>query len=263
MIQLPKKRGRAGTGAAHIDDKAFLRGSLAIMGVAALFVFSIKVAPLLFNSYNFQPHGMCYLWQPNLVTLHVGSDALIGLAYVSISATLAYLVYKTRHDIPFQWVFIAFGIFIIACACTHFLEIWTLWNATYWLSGSVKLITAVASVATAIALPLLLPKVYAIVEVAKASNERKQQLENAHQELEILYAKSKELDELKANFFANVSHELRTPLTLILGPIRNLLTEEQLTSKQERNLAIAERNALILLRYVNDLLDISKIEAGH
>ncbi len=233
------------------------------MGVVALFVFSIKVAPLLFNSYNFQPHGMCYLWQPNLVTLHVGSDALIGLAYVSISATLAYLVYKTRHDIPFQWVFIAFGIFIIACACTHFLEIWTLWNATYWLSGSVKLITAVASVATAIALPLLLPKVYAIVEVAKASNERKQQLENAHQELEILYAKSKELDELKANFFANVSHELRTPLTLILGPIRNLLTEEQLTSKQERNLAIAERNALILLRYVNDLLDISKIEAGH
>ncbi|MDQ2716247.1 MAG: ATP-binding protein [Chloroflexota bacterium] len=263
MIQLPKKRGRTGTGAAHIDERAFLRGGLVIMGGVALLVFSMKVAPLLFNSYNFQPHGMCYLWQPNLVALQVTSDALIGLAYVSISATLAYLVYKTRHDIPFQWVFIAFGIFIIACAGTHFLEIWTLWNATYWLSGSMKLITAIASVATAIALPLLLPKVYAIVEVAKASNERKQQLESAHQELEILYARSKELDELKANFFANVSHELRTPLTLILGPVRNLLTEEQLTSKQERNLAIAERNALILLRYVNDLLDISKIEAGH
>ncbi len=263
MIQLPKKRGRAGAGAAYIDDKAFLRGGLAIMGMAALLVFSLKVAPMLFNSYSFQPHGMCYLWQPNLVALQVGSDALIGLAYVSISATLAYLVYKTRHDIPFQWVFIAFGIFIIACAATHFLEIWTLWNATYWLSGSMKLITAAASVATAIALPLLLPKVYAIVEVAKASNERKQQLESAHQELEVLYAKSKELDELKANFFANVSHELRTPLTLILGPIRTLLTEGQLTSKQERNLAVAERNALILLKHVNDLLDISKVEAGY
>jgi len=51
------------------------------------------------------PHEFCYLRDPKLVWLHVCSDALIGLAYVSISATLSYLVYKASKDIPFNWVF--------------------------------------------------------------------------------------------------------------------------------------------------------------
>jgi len=208
------------------------------------------------------PHGHCYLWKPGLVWLHLISDTLIGLSYVSISLTLAYLVHRARRNIPFRWIFLAFGAFIIACGATHFMEVWTLWTPTYWLSGDVKLITAVASVATAVALPPLIPKTLSLIEAAKISEERRRNLETANKELESLYKKIKELDDLKTQFFANVSHELRTPLTLILGPTRKMLASGALNAQQRRDLEVVERSAHILLKHVNDLLDISKLEAG-
>ncbi|MBW4577108.1 MAG: response regulator [Aphanothece sp. CMT-3BRIN-NPC111] len=211
---------------------------------------------------GFIPHGHCYLWKPELVWLHLTSDTLIGLAYVSISSTLAYLVYKSRQDIPFHWMFLGFGTFIVACGATHFMEVWTVWTPTYWLAGQIKLLTAVASVTTAVMLPQLVPQALSLVEAAKASEERKLHLETANQELETVYQKLKELDEIKTQFFANVSHELRTPLALILGPAEKLLRADALTEAQRQDLKVVNRNAKTLLKHVNDLLDISKLEAG-
>ena len=94
------------------------------------------------------PHGHCYLWNPQLVWLHVVSDGLIVLAYMSIPFTLVYLAHR-RRDIPFNWMFFSFGMFIVACGATHAMEIWTLWTPLYWLSGGIKAVTAVASLATA------------------------------------------------------------------------------------------------------------------
>ena len=215
-----------------------------------------------FGGAMFMPHGHCYLWVPALWRLHVGTDALIGSSYVAISLTLAYLVHQARRDIPFQWVFLFFGLFIIACGATHFMEVWTLWTATYWLSGYVKLVTAVASLATAVVLPPLVPKALALVRDAKLSDERRTKLETANRELESLYEKTKELDQLKTLFFANASHELRTPLALILGPTERLLTSSNLTQDQHRAIEAIARNARSLLTHVNDLLDLSKLEAG-
>ncbi|MGV0029235.1 ATP-binding protein [Phormidesmis priestleyi] len=120
----------------------------------------------LFQSESFIPHGHCYLWQTNLVGLHVISDALIALAYYSIPITLLYLVRK-RHDLPFEWVFLLFGAFIVACGTTHVLDIWTLWHPTYWLSGLVKALTALVSVATATQLFPLMPQVLAMPSPAQ------------------------------------------------------------------------------------------------
>jgi PAS domain S-box-containing protein len=75
------------------------------------------------------------------------------------------------------------------------------------------------------------------------------------------YEKLKEFDRLRTHFFANVSHELRTPLTLILGPIRNRLERPDLDDAERRELQIVERNAGLLLKRVNNLLDLSKLEA--
>src|ERR687888_1078829 len=72
----------------------------------------------------------------------------------------------------------------------------------------------------------------------------------------------KELDQLKTQFFADVSHELRTPLALVLGPTRKLLATGELTAEQREDLEVIERNARTLLKRVNDLLDIAKLEAG-
>ena len=115
----------------------------------------------LFASELFIPHGHCYLWKPELVGLHILSDALIALAYYSIPITLVYFVRK-RHDVPFHWIFWLFGTFIIACGTTHLMEIWTLWHPTYWLSGSIKAITAIASVYTAFELVSLVPQALAL-----------------------------------------------------------------------------------------------------
>lgn len=91
-------------------------------------------------------------------------------------------------------------------------------------------------------------------------NEVNKQLRSANEEMTRLYAKTKELDQLKTQFFANVSHELRTPLTLILGPVKKLLAEN-LNASARTNLEIVALNARLLLKHVNDLLDLAKLEA--
>lgn len=210
----------------------------------------------------FMPHATSYLWNKPLMTLHVVSDLLIGSAYIAISTTLAFLVIRARRQIPFQWMFLAFGAFIIACGVTHLMEVWTVWEPRYWLAGNVKLVTAIASVATAVVLPPLVPKVLGLLRSARLSEERKRRLEAANVELTALYEKVKELDTLKTDFFANVSHELRTPLALIFGPIDHLLNGRKWDAVDRRHLEMVQRNALILHSHVNDLLDLSKLEAG-
>jgi PAS domain S-box-containing protein len=110
-----------------------------------------------FSSGDFMPHGFCYLWNPGLVWLHLISDALISLAYLCIPITLVYFVRK-RRDLPFHWMFVCFGTFIVACGATHAMEIWNIWHADYWLAGIVKGVTALASVPTAILLARLAPQ---------------------------------------------------------------------------------------------------------
>jgi signal transduction histidine kinase len=196
-----------------------------------------------------------------MVWLQVLSNLLIGLAYVSISLTLYYIVRRIR-DIPFQWVYWAFGIFIISCGLTHFMDVLTVWSPFYWIDGSIRAVTAVASVGTGALLFPLVPRAIALADTARIAHERGLQIETANRELESLYERSKELEQQKTQFFANISHELRTPLALILGPVEGMADAKNLQEDQRRDLAVIGRNARILLKHVNDLLDVSKLEAG-
>ena len=146
----------------------------------------------LFSSAGFMPHGMCYLWRPGVLALHVTSDALIALAYFSIPFTLLYFIRK-RTDLEFHWMFVCFALFITACGSTHLMEIWTIWKPLYWLSGSIKLVTAAASVATAVLLVRLIPAALQLPSPAalRAANdalearvaERTAQLESTNHQL--------------------------------------------------------------------------------
>ena len=93
---------------------------------------------------------------------------------------------------------------------------------------------------------------------AEAMNEK---LQTAYDEIRNLYEKTKALNQFKTQMFANVSHELRTPLTLILAPIENLLSMGLPEEATER-LKLAQRNARGLLKQINDLLDVARLEAG-
>src|SRR5579871_6779507 len=110
----------------------------------------------LFDS-DFMGHGYCYLWKPDIVRLHATSDGLIALSYYFIPLVLIYLV-RRRRDLPFHWMFLMFGVFILGCGTTHLMEIWTLLHGTYRLAGVIKAITAAASVATAVALIPMVPR---------------------------------------------------------------------------------------------------------
>ncbi len=138
---------------------------------------------------SYMPHGHCYLWQIPLVFLHVASDALIGLAYFSIPICLVYFI-RRAQDVPFRKIFQLFSLFIISCGLTHFVEIWTLWHPAYWLSGSLKAITAVISMYTSIELVPVIPKALALKSprTLQTLNEQLQQQirERAAAEAEIL-----------------------------------------------------------------------------
>ena len=119
--------------------------------------FVAQVMRQLFSSGNFEPHGYCYLWNPGLVWLHVISDSLIAAAYFAIPVVLILFV-RRRRDLLFSWMFVLFGVFIVACGSTHLMEVWNLWHGNYWLAGVIKAATAAASVPTAVLLARLMPE---------------------------------------------------------------------------------------------------------
>jgi PAS domain S-box-containing protein len=145
-------------------------------GLMAFAVLPFLIWPALADrilASNFLPHLYCYLAKPGLVWTHVAADSLIFLSYFAISGTLGYLVQKGRRDVPFQWMFLAFGLFIVACGGTHFMEVVTVWVPVYVLSASFKVFTALVSVATAVLLPFTVPKILSLVQTAKASEAAK------------------------------------------------------------------------------------------
>ncbi|ATC65104.1 hypothetical protein CMV30_14720 [Nibricoccus aquaticus] len=103
------------------------------------------------------PHGQCYFWQHELIALHAIADGLIALAYFSIPLIIFSFVRK-RRDLPFPVIFLMFGAFIVACGTTHLLEVSSIWNPHYWLSGWVKAATALISLITAVAMIRIVPQ---------------------------------------------------------------------------------------------------------
>lgn len=161
------------------------------------------------ESATYLPHTFCYLGNSTLIFTHLSADLVIGFSYVAISLTLAYLVWRNHGSIPFHWMMLAFGTFIIACGGTHFMEAVTLWKPVYWLSAYVKVITAAASLTTAIALPFTVPLIQKKLRDANLSAERKRELESTNEQLQIANAhlaglafELRQLDEVKTHALA-------------------------------------------------------------
>src|SRR4051812_11131923 len=118
---------------------------------------------------DFMPHVYC-LRDPAIVALHAASDGLIALSYFLIPAVLIVVV-RRRRDLAFRWIYVLFGVFILACGTTHVLSVVTLWHPVYRLDGLVKAITAFVSMATAFLLVRLVPEALAIPGPATLKHE--------------------------------------------------------------------------------------------
>lgn len=155
----------------------------------------------LFNIDSFMPHGHCYLWRPEILWVHVLSDALVAASYYSIPLALLVFISK-RRDLQFRGVFVLFILFICACGTTHVMDIWTTWQPLYGLQGLIKLITATVSVATAIVLWPLIPKALALRSPLQLEGMNIELEGRVRQRTEALESRSRELvnlnDELQA-----------------------------------------------------------------
>ena len=202
---------------------------------------------------GFLPHGYCFQWSTSLLALMAGSDVAIFLSYYSIPIALIAFV-RARKDVGFNWVFWLFAAFICLCGTTHLIDVLTVWVPAYWLQAYTKGLTALVSVATAIALWVLMPKLLrlpsndqlsALVtrlerEVAERSAAQ-QRLDEMNADLEHrVRSRTAELEEsmrdrerlkdvdraravaeasnrAKSEFLSSMSHELRTPLNAVIG----------------------------------------------
>ena len=165
------------------------------------------------------PHGHCYMWKLDILLLHIISDALITLSYYSIPVALIYFIKKRTDLRKLSWVFHLFAAFIFLCGTTHILEIYAVWKGAYYLTGTVKALTAIVSVLTAIKVIPLIPSLISI-PATKFTPLEKQELMD---EVEARKQTEMELREF-IDRFENVFNSIPYP-TLVLnqkGLIENI-----------------------------------------
>ena len=206
---------------------------------------------------SFMPHIHCYLGDQALIWTMVVTDSLIALAYLAISANLYNLVRKVQ--LPLSTMFVAFGTFILACGATHAMEVYNIWVPDYWLSAGVKVITAIASVATAIwVFPVKRVVVKKLMEARALQTDLAHRVEKRTQELE-------QAIKARDQFLSIASHELKTPLTslkLQLELLHKRLASNGPKEKLDQGvkLSVSQVNRLTVL--VEDLLDVGRMQAG-
>src|SRR5438094_9255381 len=124
----------------------------------------------LFDTADFPSRWSCGNWSEVHGWLHVLSDAAIFGAYFAIPVVLAYFVLR-RKDVPFLPIFWLFALFILSCGIGHAVEATIFWQPWYRLSGLVKLITAIASWTTVLALVPIVPRALALPGLALVNDQ--------------------------------------------------------------------------------------------
>lgn len=130
----------------------------------------------LFDTEGFPARWHCGQWSEAHGWLHVASDIAIFGAYAAIPLSIACFVWR-RRDVPYTRLYWLFAAFIFSCGLGHLIEATIFWHPWYRFSGLVKLITAVVSWATVIALVQLLPAAIRLPGIAKLNKELQREIE--------------------------------------------------------------------------------------
>jgi PAS domain S-box-containing protein len=190
----------------------------------------------LLSPQDYMPHGMCFLWQPELIALHVASDSLIALAYYSIPVALIYFATK-RIDLAFPAIFVLTGLFILACGTTHIMSVWTLWFPDYRVDGGIKAVTALLSVGTAVVIWKVMPLALALPSTGQLEWANKllgQEITQRQRAEAALREMNTELERRVAGRTADLQEEV----------VRRRKTEATLRASEERWRSMFEASAV-------------------
>jgi PAS domain S-box-containing protein len=177
------------------------------------FIMFLVWPQLITNLFNRGISGQkIYNGRSELIWLHAITDAAICASFIGISISLLYLVIRSGKDLPFPRIFVGFGFVITFGGLLYFVGLITIWQGYHWLMGAIKLFLAAASITTAIAFPIIIPKGIQLIKDAKSAVEGRQKLQAANDELEKQVIERKKVEEAlkKAHDFLEIRVQERT-----------------------------------------------------
>jgi two-component system sensor histidine kinase/response regulator len=217
-------------------------------------------------SHSFNSRASLYDGRADLIWMNVTANALIALAFFAVAVALAYFVRQRHNEIMRSawWVVSAFALLL---GMTYVLNAITIWLPIYVFEALIKVLTAIACVVTVPVVLRLIRLALTLRSPAELERANEQLLAEAEmrrateQELRLAHEEALQASRAKSGFLANMSHEIRTPMNAVMGMTSALLKTPLTPSQQEiaETIRVSSEN---LLAIINDVLDLSKIEAG-
>ncbi|WP_420417958.1 sensor histidine kinase [Pacificispira sp.] len=205
----------------------------------------IDTLTTIFDRAGLMPHGVCFAWRPDLVFAHAGADLMITVAYLAIPIALYKLV-RARADIQFGWVLYTFAAFILLCGLTHAVNMYVLWEPNYAFQALVKLATAIVSIATAVLVWRILPKLYALPNMSQLLQSNEQLATEAKRHATAKEQLAQRTSELQAS-----NEDLTESNRLLVSEIeQHTVAKDQLAQRTEElqasNEDLTESNRLLV-----------------
>ncbi len=229
---------------------------------------SAEILQFLWSS-DFLPHGLCLSWRTDLVALMLGSEIVIGGCYLSVAGSLGVFAMR-RPDFPYPGIMTLFALVFALCGLSHLVEALVLWFPLYGIQAVFNTLVAILAVPAAWKMWRLVPEALTLpsprhlqeanAELANEIAEHRQTEANLCDAIEEAESASRS----RGAFLATMSHELRTPLNAVIG-FADALRQPffgDLNEKQRDYVESIHDSGLHLLSLINDVLDISKIDAG-
>lgn len=166
----------------------------------------------LFDTSDFPARWNCGNWSSIHGWTHIVSDLLIATAYLLIPIALARYCWLKRDELAFPRVVWLFAAFIFSCGGTHFIEAVLFYHPIYRFAAMLKIITAVVSLSTVVAITRVAPKALELPGVRKMNQQLQEQLVVTSRAKEALKRSNRELEA----FTGVVTHDLRNPISSAL-----------------------------------------------